>query len=137
MTLPTTAALLLAGLLALVGCDQNTTAEAQSVAAEVPEASEDSADFAMKVMDAFAISSQGSELKTNALTGIVTQGTVRRGDQVCVQLTSGAREKRTVQAIQIRQDAVEEATEGQMPALMIDDIDVKQVAKNELLTTDC
>lgn len=87
--------------------------------------------FSMKIMDAFAITGRGT-----VLTGQVASGSLAVGDTVCVPLQDGGIAARTVDGIEMFRKLLERAEKGQMVGILVQ-VDNKQVAKGDLLHSDC
>lgn len=82
----------------------------------------DQSGFSMKVMDAFKVSGRGV-----VLTGAIERGSVRVGDSVCLTTVKAGQQTSTVKAILLKQSESEEASAGDMPGILFDDIDRKNI----------
>ena len=88
----------------------------------LPADTSDQASFSMKVMDAFKVSGRGV-----VLTGAVESGSVRVGDSVCLTTVKAGQQTSTVKAILLKQSESDEASAGDMPGILFDDIDRKDI----------
>ena len=87
--------------------------------------------FSMTVMDAFKISGRGV-----AITGKVDEGIVRVGETVClIAAKIGTRELK-VEAVE-RGATTDSAKAGDMPGIVVNGVDVKDISRNDQLRSSC
>lgn len=87
--------------------------------------------FSMTVMDAFKISGRGV-----AITGRVDTGSVKAGDTVCLVAAKIGTRVLKVEAIELRTLA-DEAKAGDMPGIVVNGIDTKDISRNDQLRSSC
>lgn len=105
-----------------------TSLIASSLVSEKASATDD---FTMLVMDAFAITGQGT-----VMTGQIKSGSIYVGDTVCIPLTNGETVGRPVTGIEMFRKQVESAEAGQLVGVLVE-VDRKLVSRETVLHSDC
>lgn len=88
--------------------------------------------FNMTVMDVFNISGRGV-----VVTGRVDTGSVSVGDSVCLETAKSGARVLQVESIEQMRSLVDSASAGDMPGILVNGIEAKDVSKNDQLRSSC
>lgn len=97
-----------------------------------PVLADEGGSYSVQIYDAFKITGRGT-----VVAGRVKSGSVTVGDTLCIPLTSGDTQARTVEGIERFRKLMEQADEGQHAGFLVGELEAQLVAKGEVMTGDC